>query len=1799
LLNQVFFPLTALALGGPSQPEVQGFEPVGANDLVDLFSGDFTYNIPLMDVGGYPVNISYHSGISMDQEASWVGLGWSLVPGVINRGVRGIPDDSFKDPVKKELNIRTNATFGGNLTIGDIEVIGSPLINVSLGFGFGMYYNTYNKLGYEYSFDPGISIGDKQKSSLNFSLGLSYNTQAGINIEPGVSLSMKANKIGEKDNGVAAFQAQYGQVFNSREGLKMRSFGASAQTFMTNGLMGKEQKILKRSVSPNGGAVIPTNFQTYSPQLSMWMRNVSGTVHAGLGVEGKWVNFKGRLSGYFTNQDLLSHEQTSPSYGYLYSGRGANDPFALHDMNRENDGKISKSTPALPLTNYTYDVFNVNGQGIGGMYRPYRGDWGTVFDNMGLNVSFSSQGGVDFGAGDVAKIGGNGGFNFNISTSGRWSGGFAAAAPSLTFKTEGEQIAQFHDYEPVYYKQAGEMVPVDIDFQNKFAAEKPVRLQIDQKGNALPILMYRDPLSQMSENPQPLLGASYNLKTGRDKRNQVISIMEAAKAAKFALETDLKSYLLDAKTGNLTATSIPRVSAQAKGHHISEISVLRPDGTRYIFGIPAYNLLQQDITFNAAAEDEPLLINPKGALVIDFPKGQAVYASSDMSIGNKRGLDHYFNRNTLPPHAHSYLLSSVLSADFADLGLDGPSPDDLGSYTAFKYRRYYGDTNPYRWRTPYEIHRANFNKGLHADESDDKASIIYGEKELWYLQVIETKTHIAEFYLSARSDAYGVLYNQTNNDHGGQNANAPMYQLDSIRLFNLCDRQENKEKAIPIKIIVFKYGYSLCKGIPSGTGGGGKLTLNEIYFKYGPSKKGKLTGYKFNYNSFNPPYNMIDTDAWGNYKKDANPSCSINGSLCNSDFPYVIQDKAAADQNISAWTLSSIELPSGGIIKVEYESDDYAYVQNKPAMQMVKVSGLGDSPGKQSNQLYSSTANHPFVNLELPEAVANADDFRNKYLLDENNIPIKDLYFKFLIDVIGRKSGLPPDEEKYEYITGWGKIKSYGLTNSKSAWIELETVDISEKNDEQVSPVLKTALQFVRLHLPNLVYPASVNDGDPLEEKVRSLVGFVADFKSIVNGFNRTLKSWNYAQNVVLKKSFLRLYNPSGFKYGGGLRVKAVTIEDNWSKMVSPGSGVNSTYGQEYDYTTVKDGSITAGNPNGTLISSGVATYEPMLMNDENPWHQPLAYTESHKQAPDNEFVQDLPLGKAFFPSPGVGYSEVKVRNLHWAGVNRHATGFVQHKFYTAKDFPLYTAITRQQSHAEKPKWLKKILKVDVEDNYTVSQGFAVYLNNMHGKPKAQWVYPEYPAGTNADEVKPVSGVEYFYKTDPQFNNRLENTVTVIGPSGAMEDKLVGREIDLVADMRENKSFSMGMTLAFNLDISTLPPPVAFPLPLPSVWPGFSNEKTRFRMVTMTKVVTYYGILEKTVAYDSETGEVLLTKTRNEFRDPVYNFTYPAHWGYDRMGMAYRNLGVLFTNKTIGAGGVINLSQASSFFVKGDELASDSGRLWVVDVASNSLTVVDKAGNPPAAGTQTYLQIIRSGRRNMQALPIGKVTTKSYPLADGKIDAFSEILNASAVEYEEQWPLFCECDDLVTGTKNPYRNGLLGNWRAKRSLVFLTHRLQTSLNRNTNIREDGAYGYFEPFWLPPAAGGEWPAAIPATNMINNWTYTSEITLFSPFGFELENRDPLDRYSAATYGYGNTLPTSIASNARYKEIGFDNFEEKANCKNCKEEHFGFEETGGVIITPDESHSGRNSLKIPPGKKATFSRFLTDCQSLQNQ
>ena len=121
IVNQVVLPTAAMAVtNGPVQPTAMSFEPVTTNQMVDLATGDFTYNIPLFELpgpnGSYPFNLFYNSGITMDQEASMYGLGWNLNPGMINKNQRGIDDfaDGENSEIKETISMKDNYTFGGN-----------------------------------------------------------------------------------------------------------------------------------------------------------------------------------------------------------------------------------------------------------------------------------------------------------------------------------------------------------------------------------------------------------------------------------------------------------------------------------------------------------------------------------------------------------------------------------------------------------------------------------------------------------------------------------------------------------------------------------------------------------------------------------------------------------------------------------------------------------------------------------------------------------------------------------------------------------------------------------------------------------------------------------------------------------------------------------------------------------------------------------------------------------------------------------------------------------------------------------------------------------------------------------------------------------------------------------------------------------------------------------------------------------------------------------------------------------------------------------------------------------------------------------------------------------------------------------------------------------------------------------------------------------------------------------------------------------------------------------------------------
>ncbi len=121
---------------GPNNPDYCLISQ--ANNNVNLITGDLHYTLPLFTVpgpeGGFSLDLSYLSGITYDQEASWVGLGWNMFPGAINRNVNGFPDDWKSDPNASPADL-TQIEYDIN-GMTEFMVINNPADNnyVSLGF---------------------------------------------------------------------------------------------------------------------------------------------------------------------------------------------------------------------------------------------------------------------------------------------------------------------------------------------------------------------------------------------------------------------------------------------------------------------------------------------------------------------------------------------------------------------------------------------------------------------------------------------------------------------------------------------------------------------------------------------------------------------------------------------------------------------------------------------------------------------------------------------------------------------------------------------------------------------------------------------------------------------------------------------------------------------------------------------------------------------------------------------------------------------------------------------------------------------------------------------------------------------------------------------------------------------------------------------------------------------------------------------------------------------------------------------------------------------------------------------------------------------------------------------------------------------------------------------------------------------------------------------------------------------------------------------------------------------------------
>jgi hypothetical protein len=387
-------------IGGPGQPEMSTFKSVGADNMVNLFTGDFSYNIPLLDVGGYPVNLFYSGGVTMDQEASWVGLGWNINPGTITRNMRGLPDDfDGQDTIQKVQSIRPDVTIGVTGSSGG-ELIGIP--GLSANISAGIFYNNRRGLGLEagargeFSVQKMLSQNVKDektgkdtisdKLNLSGSVGVNVNSQQGLTLNTGFSVYAQSVKK------LSDFGLSTSIDYSSRQGLTDLSISAEYSKYKWSGTNSDAQLQLKTGSGPLTSNISFAR-SSFTPSIRMPLTTSNKFYQVKLGRENK-IFFKNWVIGGYLNEsriDPIDVTQKKPGYGFMYYENATNDKNALMDFNRLNDGVYTYKTPVISVPVYTYDVFSINGEGTGGSFRGYRGNMGYVRDNYTKTLTLALE----------------------------------------------------------------------------------------------------------------------------------------------------------------------------------------------------------------------------------------------------------------------------------------------------------------------------------------------------------------------------------------------------------------------------------------------------------------------------------------------------------------------------------------------------------------------------------------------------------------------------------------------------------------------------------------------------------------------------------------------------------------------------------------------------------------------------------------------------------------------------------------------------------------------------------------------------------------------------------------------------------------------------------------------------------------------------------------------------------------------------------------------------------------------------------------------------------------------------------------------------------------------------------------------------------------------------------------------------------------------------------------------------------------------------------------------------------------
>ncbi|MCD9017900.1 hypothetical protein [Parachryseolinea silvisoli] len=694
--------------------------------MVNLATGELVYNMPLLEVpgpaGGYPMSLSYHAGIKPGQEASWVGLGFTLNPGAINRTVNGFADDNYN--TRREMH---DYWDGGETTVKSKTLgLSVPAAGVGIYYTFDRTQDTFK--GFSSSHYGGLSynfnVANVAASIASAAYPVSAADQA--NIPPGPQLTM----IRDAFSGGSLPSAASMDVSIGASGVKTSMTVAGLPVGGGSNSAGGMSQFVNSST--NTALYIP--FAKFAGSLTLrdfYCRYWSDQSDA--------LYSYGSLypEGSVAHSDRYMYEGVEqPANGDSRFGEFRSFTGDIYDLPATPNVTLTPSREVtvwdqadptrqaagtLPAT----DQYVVTGQGIGGVIEPQSFENATLHgQNSYFKVPVPALPGplIDYKIIDYKSLhnptpGKRLDFRFKNDFSnsmqmdmGSFSSGTGSADISLTVGSAHADNTGY-DETPTRQKLAGSR---DIqwfttaELRNGAAQAKgfiDCYLTKIERRNTMDI--YNDYLQ-----PEACLAVPES-NTRSNGRGLFKDGSYPVKPADSYKATDrypsLKPYTihLDEKIGGFMITN--------------------ESGVTYHYGLPVYSYNE----YTRIRRKKPL----KGAATINEIKNNE-------------------------PYAYTWLLTAITGPDFVDRGGANGNPNgvlddqDFGYWVKFEYGRW---ANAYQWRTPHT--------GYMSDFESEFESFSHGIKELYYLDAIETKSHKAFFVKSKRNDGRGV----TSRLEGGSN----------------------------------------------------------------------------------------------------------------------------------------------------------------------------------------------------------------------------------------------------------------------------------------------------------------------------------------------------------------------------------------------------------------------------------------------------------------------------------------------------------------------------------------------------------------------------------------------------------------------------------------------------------------------------------------------------------------------------------------------------------------------------------------------------------------------------------------------------------------------------------------------------------------------------------------------------------------------------------------------------------------------------------------------------------------------